>query len=62
MAYTQKSSLSSDQVAFEQTAYFALRSMPLHEQIADVRAQTSPIGVLVYHSIFTQILHKQLLH
>lgn len=38
MAYTQKSSLSSDQVAFEQTAYFALRSMPLHEQIADVRA------------------------
>ena len=47
MAYTQKSSLSSDQVAFEQTAYFALRSMPLHEQIADVRAQTSPIGVLV---------------
>lgn len=38
MAYTQKSSLSSDQVAFEQLAYFALRKQPLHEDYASVKA------------------------
>ena len=38
MAYTQKSSLSSDQVAFQQLAYFAFRKQPLHEDYATVRA------------------------
>lgn len=38
MAFTQKSSLSSDQVAFEQLAYFALRKQPLHEDYASVKA------------------------
>jgi N4-gp56 family major capsid protein len=38
MAYTQKSSLSSDQVAFEQLAYFAYRSNPLHDSYASVKA------------------------
>ena len=38
MAYTQKSSVASDQVAFEQLAYFAFRSQPLHADYASVRA------------------------
>lgn len=38
MAYTQKSSLSSDQVAFQQLAYFAFRANPLHADYATVRA------------------------
>ncbi len=38
MAYTQKSSLSSDQVAFSQLANFAFRAQPLHEDFATVRA------------------------
>jgi N4-gp56 family major capsid protein len=38
MAYTQKSSLSSDQVAFEQLAYFAFRANPLHSDYASVKA------------------------
>lgn len=38
MAYTQKSSLSSDQTAFEQLAYFAYRANPLHDTYASVKA------------------------
>ncbi len=38
MAYTQKSSVSSDQAAFEQLAYFALRANTLHEDYATVKA------------------------
>ena len=38
MAYTQKSSLSSDQTAFEQLAYFAYRAQPLHDTYASVKA------------------------
>ncbi len=38
MAYTQKSSLSSDQAAFQQLAYFAFRANPMHEDYATVRA------------------------
>ena len=38
MAYTQKSSVASDQVAFEQLAYFALRANTLHENYATVKA------------------------
>ena len=38
MAYTQKSSVASDQVAFEQLAYFALRANTLHEDYATVKA------------------------
>ena len=38
MAYTQKSSVASDQAAFEQLAYFAFRSQPLHADYASVRA------------------------
>ena len=38
MAYTQKSSVSSDQVAFEQLAHFALRKQVLHEDYATVKA------------------------
>ena len=38
MAYTQKSSVASDQAAFEQLAYFAFRAQPLHADYASVRA------------------------
>ena len=38
MAYTQKSSVGSDQAAFEQLAYFALRANTLHEDYATVKA------------------------
>jgi len=38
MAYTQKSSVASDQAAFEQLAYFALRANTLHEDYATVKA------------------------
>lgn len=38
MAYTQKSSVASDQAAFEQLAYFAFRAQPLHSDYASVRA------------------------
>jgi len=38
MAYTQKSSLDIDQVAFQQLAYFAFRAQPLHSDYATVRA------------------------
>lgn len=38
MAYTQKSSLSTDQVAFSQEVLLAYRSQPLHDEYATVRA------------------------
>jgi len=38
MAYTQKSSLSTDQVAFSQEVLLAYRAAPLHDEYATVRA------------------------
>ena len=39
MAYTTTSTLGDAvQTAFDQTAYFALRSQPLFEMVADVRS------------------------
>ena len=38
MAYTDTAAVSSDTAAFQQLAYFALRSQPLFEMVADVRS------------------------
>jgi N4-gp56 family major capsid protein len=56
MAYTQQSSLSTDQAAFDQIAYFALRSEMLFDAAADVQpvAQSMP-GTSVAFTIFTEI-------
>lgn len=50
MAYTQTSSLSVDQAAYEQIAYFALRSELLFDQVADVQptAQSMPGSSVIF--------------
>ncbi len=56
MAITQASSLSTDQVAFDQIAYFALRSEMLFDAAADVQpvAQSMP-GSSVKFTIFSEL-------
>jgi len=56
MAVTQASSLTSDQVAFNRLAYFALRSEMLFDQAADVQptAQAMP-GSGVTFTIFSEL-------
>ena len=56
MAITQASSLSVDQVAFDQIAYFALRSEMLFDAAADVQpvAQSMP-GSAVTFTIFSEL-------
>ena len=56
MAYTQQSSLSTDQAAFDQIAYFALRSEMLFDAAADVQpvAQSMP-GTSVAFTIFSEL-------
>ena len=56
MAYTQGSSLSVDQTAFDQIAYFALRSEMLFDAAADVQpvAQSMP-GSSVKFTIFSEL-------
>ena len=56
MAYTELSSLSTDQVAFDQIAYFALRSEMLFDAAADVQpvAQSMP-GSSVKFTIFSEL-------
>jgi N4-gp56 family major capsid protein len=56
MAYTQASSLSVDQTAFDQIAYFALRSEMLFDAAADVQpvAQSMP-GSAVTFTIFSEL-------
>ncbi len=56
MAYTQASSLSVDQTAFDQIAYFALRSEMLFDAAADIQpvAQSMP-GTSVKFTIFSEL-------
>lgn len=56
MAYTQQSSLSTDQTAFDRIAYFALRSELLFDAVADVQpvAQAMP-GSAVTFTIFNDL-------
>jgi len=56
MAFTQGSSLSVDQAAFDQIAYFALRSELLFDAAADVQpvAQSMP-GTSVKFTIFSEL-------
>jgi N4-gp56 family major capsid protein len=56
MAYTQMSSLSTDQTAFDRIAYFALRSELLFDAVADVMpvAQAMP-GSAVTFTIFNDL-------
>lgn len=56
MAYTQQSSLSVDQAAYDQIAYFALRSELLFDQAADVQPtnQSMP-GSSVTFTIFSDL-------
>ena len=53
---TQQSSVSSDTAAFEQLAYFALRSQPTFELVADVKttAQTH-VGASVQFNIYADL-------
>ena len=56
MAYTQTSSVSSDTTAFEQLAYFALRSQPMFEMVCDVKStnQSHP-GSAVQFNIYNDL-------
>lgn len=56
MAYTQASSLSVDQAAFDQIAYFALRAEMLFDAAVDVQpvAQSMP-GTSVAFTIFSEL-------
>ena len=56
MAYTQASSVSSDTAAFEQLAYFALRSQPMFEMVCDVKStnQSHP-GAAVQFNIYNDL-------
>jgi N4-gp56 family major capsid protein len=56
MALTQASSVSSDTTAFEQLAYFALRSQPMFEMVADVKStnQSHP-GSAVQFNIYNDL-------
>jgi len=56
MAYTQVSSVSSVQTAFEQLAYFALRSQPMFEMVADVKSTNqSHVGSSVQFTIYDDL-------
>ena len=56
MAYTQASSVASDTAAFEQLAYFALRSQPMFEMACDVKStnQSHP-GASVQFNIYADL-------
>jgi N4-gp56 family major capsid protein len=56
MAYTQTSSVGSDTAAFEQLAYFALRSQPMFEMACDVKStnQSHP-GASVQFNIYADL-------
>ena len=56
MAYTQQSSVSTDQAAYDRLAYFALRSELLFDQAADVQPtnQSMP-GSSVIFTIFAEL-------
>jgi N4-gp56 family major capsid protein len=56
MAYTQQSSVGSDTAAFEQLAYFALRSQPMFEVVCDVKStnQSHP-GASVQFNIYNDL-------
>ena len=56
MAYTQTSSVASDTAAFEQLAYFALRSQPMFEMACDVKStnQSHP-GASVQFNIYADL-------
>ena len=56
MALTQQSSVGSDTAAFEQLAYFALRSQPTFELVCDVKttAQTHT-GATVQFNIYDDL-------
>lgn len=56
MAYTQASSLSVDQVAFDRMAYFALRAEMLFDLVADVQATNQAMpGTGVTFTIFNDL-------
>lgn len=56
MAYTEASSLSVDQAAYDRIAYFALRSELLFDQAADVQAtDQSMVGSSVVFTIFSEL-------
>tara|TARA_R110002096_G_C14649232_1_gene726294 strand:- start:2517 stop:3455 length:939 start_codon:yes stop_codon:yes gene_type:complete len=56
MAMTQLSSVASDTTAFEQLAYFALRSQPMFEMVADVKStnQSHP-GSAIQFNIYNDL-------
>ncbi len=59
MAYTQVSSVSSSTAAFEQLAYFALRSQPMFEMVADVKSTNqSHNGASVQFNIYNDLLQE----
>ena len=57
MAYTGTGDVSSDTAAFQQLAYFAFRSQPVFEMVADVRstAQTHN-GASVQFNIYDNMV------
>jgi len=56
VAYTQASSLSVDQAAYDRLAYFALRSELLFDQAADVQATNQAMpGSSVIFTIFSEL-------
>ena len=56
MAYTGTGDVSSDTTAFQQLAYFALRSQPLFEMVADVRSTAqSHNGASVQFNIYADL-------
>ena len=56
MAYTQQSSVSVDQAAFDRLAYFALRSELLFDAVADVQpTQQAMPGTSVTFTIFNDL-------
>ena len=56
MAYTQASSVSVDQAAYDRLAYFALRSELLFDQAADVQATNQAMpGSSVIFMIFSEL-------
>ena len=56
MAYTQASSVSVDQAAYDRLAYFALRSELLFDQAADVQATNQAMpGSSVIFTIFSEL-------
>tara|TARA_R100001594_G_C4054357_1_gene265614 strand:+ start:18198 stop:19136 length:939 start_codon:yes stop_codon:yes gene_type:complete len=56
MAYTGTGDVSSDTTAFQQLAYFALRSQPMFEMVADVRSTAqSHNGSAVQFNIYNDL-------